>query len=100
MHFYAASVNANQVSLLLERGSEFPQVLLELFEWNRAEANLCLRTAGVERTVKSFVKPRCQLVKPIACEREFFEGRASLCALPHSLCILLHPRRSALKGEH
>src|ERR687890_495005 len=58
------------------------------------EVDLCLRTAGVERTIEPFAKPRCQLAKPIECKRKFIEDDVS------SFIASLHPCRSVLIGEH
>src|ERR671916_3281688 len=58
------------------------------------EVDLCLRTAGVKRTIKPFAKPRCQLAKPIESKRKFIEDDAS------PFMVSLHPCRSVLVGEH
>ena len=88
-------VKANQGYLRIEFACEVPECLREVFDPVVAgEVDLCLRTAGVKRTIKPFAKPRCQLAKPIECERKFIEDEVS------PFTVSLHPCRSVLIGEH
>src|SRR5829696_4674248 len=74
---------------------EVPECLREVFDPVVAdEVDLCLRTAGVKRSIKPFAKPRCQLAKPIECERKFIKDNVS------PFTVSLHPCRSVLIGEH
>src|SRR5215203_30233 len=88
-------VRANQGYLRIELACEVPECLREVFNPVVAgEVDLCLRTAGVKRTVKAFAKPRCQLAKPIECERKFIKDNVS------RFTVSLHPCRSVLMGEY
>jgi hypothetical protein len=86
---------ANQGWLRIEFASEMPECLREVFEPVVAdEVDLCLRTAGVKRSIKPFVKPRCQLAKPIERERKHIKDNVS------PFTVSLHPCRSVLIGVH
>src|SRR5215212_11940356 len=88
-------VEANQGYLRIEFACEVPECFREVFDPVVAdEVDLCLRTAGVKRTIKPFAKPRCQLEKPIECERKFIKDDVS------PFTVSLHPCRSVLTGEH
>ena len=88
-------VRANQGYLRIELACEVPECLREVFDPVVAgEVDLCLRSAGVKRTIKPFAKPRCQLAKPIECERKFIKDNVS------PFTVSLHPCRSVLIGEH
>ena len=72
-----------------------PECLREVFDPVVGdEVDLCLRTARVKRAIKSFVEPRCQLAKPIECERKFIKDDVS------PFTVSLHPCRSVLIGEY
>jgi hypothetical protein len=52
-------VKANQGYLRIEFACEVPECLREVFDPVVAdEVDLCLRTAGVKRSIKPFAKPR------------------------------------------
>jgi AcrR family transcriptional regulator len=88
-------VKAKQGWLRIEFASEMPECLREVFEPVVAdEVDLCLRTAGVKRSIKPFVKPRCQLAKPIERERKHIKDNVS------PFTVSLHPCRSVLIGVH
>src|SRR5215211_7482344 len=77
---------------------EVPECLREVFDPVVAdEVDLCLRTAGVKRSIKPFAKPRCQMTKPIERERKHIKDIKDNVS---PLTVSLHPCRSVLIGVH
>ena|SRR5215217_5913635 len=88
-------VRANQRYLRIESACEVPECLREVFDPVVSdEVDLCLRTAGVKRSIKPFAKPRCQMTKPIERERKHIKDNVS------PLTVSLHPYRSVLIRVH